>query len=744
MKLCPLCEAGYPDELATCPVHGGWLSEIRDLKPGMLVRGTYRILGKLNQGGMGQVYVARHTLLNEPQVLKFLSKELSSDAKWTNRFLREIRTLRQIRHKNVVTAGNLEPAEDGTLFFSMEFVDGPDLLEFYRNAPKPFDVALALTIIRGAAEGLGAAHAAGVVHRDIKPENILIAHENGELVPKIADFGIVATKDVSRITQSGVGLFTPQFAAPEQWLGTPTSELDGRTDLYALGGVLFELLTGRCAFQSENIQAWAQDHLNTPPPAPSALRPELADWRGLDEFVLRLLAKDRDDRPRDVDAALRLLSRIEYVPAQPVAPEMPSTEAELALAAAIEMPQPAGSSSPQPAEPEAEELQPAAVEAAGAAPARPALEPAATRRLLPGPMPIWPPIEPPSTRRHRIIFRDSEAETAVAETEAPPAASRSYAFTILAAAAVLLMIAAGVRSMMVAPVSSQVLREQHDAIVALAFSPSGLNLASASRDNTVQFWSVSDDRPLGTLDAATAAVAYSPNGQIIATGMADHTIDLWDSTRDVVLATLQGHNAAVSALAFSPDGHTLASGSWDRTVNLWDAGSGRLEHTLRGSGGPVLAVAYSPDGRILASAGGDQLVRFWDPSSGVPLRTLAGHTGTIRAIAFTPNGRLLASSGDDQTIRLWDAASGNLRRILPAHSGAIFSIAVSSDGRTLASADAYGTVKLWDIASGQLLRTLKGHTGPVLSVAFSPFGNILASAGADKTIRLWNVGAIRQ
>ena len=195
MKLCPRCEAGYPDGFTTCPIHGVLLGEIRDLKPGMLIRHTYRIVRKLGQGGMGAVYLADHILLAEPQVLKFLSSELSQDQDLTGRFLREVRMLRQIRHKNVVNAGNLEPAEDGTLFFSMEFVDGPDLRTFVSQSPQPFDVALALEITRGIAEGLGAAHEKGMVHRDIKPENILMGHENGAWVPKIADFGIVATRD---------------------------------------------------------------------------------------------------------------------------------------------------------------------------------------------------------------------------------------------------------------------------------------------------------------------------------------------------------------------------------------------------------------------------------------------------------------------------------------------------------------------------------------------------------------------
>ena len=313
MKVCSQCDTGYPESHTTCPTHGGVLSEIRDLRPGMLVRNTYRIVRKLGQGGMGAVYLAQHTLMDEPQALKFLSSELSQDEAFTSRFLREVRTLRQVRHKNVVDAGNLEPAEDGTLFFPMEFVDGPDLRHFLHQAPKPFDVGLALFITRGIAEGLGAAHAKGMVHRDIKPENILMARDGDTWVPKIADFGIVATRELSQHTQTGSLLLTPFYAAPEQWLGTRASELDGRTDLYALGGVLYEMLTGRKVFDAENYHGWAQQHLNALPQPPSDLRPDLANWPGLDALVLRLLAKNREQRPKDVAELIRLLDAVVFV-----------------------------------------------------------------------------------------------------------------------------------------------------------------------------------------------------------------------------------------------------------------------------------------------------------------------------------------------------------------------------------------------------------------------------------------------
>ncbi|MGB8261773.1 MAG: serine/threonine-protein kinase, partial [Terracidiphilus sp.] len=315
MKYCPHCRTGFPDHLENCPTHGILLSEILDLKPGMLIRGTYRIVRKLGEGGMGSVYLADHTLMEEPRALKFLSRQWAGDQGFTARFRREVKTLHQIRHPHVVDSGDLELAEDNSLFFAMEFVDGPDLREFMTRALRPFDVGLALELARGIAKGLGAAHSRGMVHRDIKPENILLAREADRWVPKIADFGIVATKEASTTrTRTGASLLTWAYAAPEQWRGLRSAELDGRTDLYALGGVLFEMLTGRQAFDAESYEGWAEEHKFTAPPAPSRLRPELGAWIGLEALVLKLLAKERDDRPRNVAEVLAALDGIERAP----------------------------------------------------------------------------------------------------------------------------------------------------------------------------------------------------------------------------------------------------------------------------------------------------------------------------------------------------------------------------------------------------------------------------------------------
>jgi serine/threonine protein kinase/Flp pilus assembly protein TadD len=316
MKYCPQCTTGFPDHVDSCPTHNGMLSEIIDLKPGMLIRGTYRIVRKLGEGGFGAVYLAEQTLMDgELRTIKFLSRQWTRDEAFTARFRREVRALRQLRHKNIVDCGDLERAEDDSLFFSMEFVDGPDLRDFLHQAPAPVDVGLAISMVRGIAAGLEAAHARKMVHRDIKPDNVLLMRDGDGWIPKIADFGIVATKESAAVhTMTGSSLLTMAYAAPEQWLGMRAAELDGRTDLYALGGVFYEMLTGRTVFEAESYEGWAREHLNTAPRPPSEVRPDLLQWRGLDALVIQLLAKDRADRPNDVAEVLRLLDAVKYVP----------------------------------------------------------------------------------------------------------------------------------------------------------------------------------------------------------------------------------------------------------------------------------------------------------------------------------------------------------------------------------------------------------------------------------------------
>jgi serine/threonine protein kinase len=312
MKTCPLCETAYPSHHTNCPTDGALLIESRQLEPGTVIRGKYRIERQLGRGGMGTVYLAEHILLGRQRALKFISSDLSQDATFLRRFRREAQAATQLQHPNVVQVVDLDQSEDGSPYMAMEYVEGPDLR--HALAAGAFPVERALAIARGIAQGLGEAHAKGIIHRDVKPENILLAGGNGvPEIPKLLDFGIAAMKESTTAASRTHGLMlTPQYASPEQWKGMASELLDGRADLYALGGVLNEMLTGQTSYHSHNTEGWMYQHLQEQPQPPSQLRPELANWPGLDDLVLRLLAKDREQRPRDAADLVRMLDAVQY------------------------------------------------------------------------------------------------------------------------------------------------------------------------------------------------------------------------------------------------------------------------------------------------------------------------------------------------------------------------------------------------------------------------------------------------
>jgi serine/threonine-protein kinase len=318
MKTCPQCNTDYPDQHTNCPTDGETLIVSQELSPGSVVIGKYRIVEKLGQGGMGVVYLAEYMAMDDLKVaLKFLAAGKSHNPEHFKRFQSEAKASFSLRHPNIVQAWDLDHTEDGSWFIAMDYVEGKSLQTALDEERHGFDIPWALELTRGIAAGLGAAHAKGMVHRDIKPENILLAHDGAGWIPKIADFGIVATKESTRTpTQAGISLMTKPYAAPEQFFGWPSTKLDGRTDLYALGGVLFEMLTGERVFDADSYEGWAAQHINVTPRLPSTLRPELANWTGLDGLVMRLLAKDRDNRPRDAEALIHLLDDVRSGPVQ--------------------------------------------------------------------------------------------------------------------------------------------------------------------------------------------------------------------------------------------------------------------------------------------------------------------------------------------------------------------------------------------------------------------------------------------
>ncbi|WP_308257133.1 nSTAND1 domain-containing NTPase [Saccharothrix luteola] len=273
-----------------------------------------------------------------------------------------------------------------------------------------------------------------------------------------------------------------------------------------------------------------------------------------------------------------------------------------------------------------------------------------------------------------------------------------------------------------------------DSVNAVAASPDGLLLATASSDRTIRLTEVTDPhhpRQAGTLPATAHAVAFSPDGRTLAAG-GDGAVLRWDVAGLNPLPGLTGGPGAVTSVAFSPDSRTLAA-STDHTVRLWDLRTG-TSTTLTGHTGTVTSVAFSPDGRTLASAGTDHTLRLWDSTTGGST-VLAGHTDEVTAVAFGP--AVLASAGADHTVRLWDL-TGTPLSVAQGHTDAVRTVAF--DGGTLVSGGVDASVRVWNVDDPRQpreLTSLAGHTGAVTSSAFT--GGTLATAGSDHTTRLWDL-----
>jgi serine/threonine protein kinase len=292
---------------------------------GREVGGRYRILTKLGEGGMGAVYRAEQISLKRIVALKVLKPELSSEPGLVRRFNAEATLAAKLNHPNTVTLFDFGQDDDGALFIAMEYIEGKSLRQvLVKEGPLPPDRALAIT--SQICNSLSDAHATGIVHRDLKPDNVMLFVRGRQTeAVSVLDFGIAKLRDEhgnitqQPMTQAGDILGTPQYMAPEQIRG---DRVDSRTDVYALGVMLYEMMTARLPFEGATVMALLSKHLTDIPIAPTARRPELAIPEPISQLIMRCLAKSPDDRPRTMDEIEQFLASI--FPARSMAGQSPT------------------------------------------------------------------------------------------------------------------------------------------------------------------------------------------------------------------------------------------------------------------------------------------------------------------------------------------------------------------------------------------------------------------------------------
>jgi serine/threonine protein kinase len=673
---------------------------------------------------MGKVYRARDPVLDRFVALKTVAPGLLANQDTLARFQREARAAAKLQHPNVVTI--FELGETGsTVYIAMELLEGMDLSQVMVPQDR-FSLDEKIRIMVDVCRGLDYAHKQGVIHRDVKPANIRVGRDG---TVKILDFGIARLVD-STMTQTGLVLGTPSYIAPEVLEG---GRVDHRTDMWAVGVILYEMLAGRRPYESKTITGLVYQIVHAPlPPIEAKALPE-----ALLAAVTKALARDPRERFRDMAEMGRALQSA-FGLSGPVEPDLDPVVRQRAYERNYE------DARRRLAENDLTGALAAARRAQSLDPTRTAivaLIEAIESRLLSG-----------ETRPPALSDADGEAtrlseRTLLSGRPAPlvPASPPEPKKPLPTAALSELRLR-----------GAAVFRElatfgEPPATQAVALSPVKDVLAVSGSDGAIRLWDLYSRTKALTLrtdmhrrtghDALALSLAWSPDGALLASGHVDGGVHVWDVERGEEVPVKLRHDALVGALAFSPDGSTLATGCMDSNLRLWDVGAalaGQARRELLRQPAGVTALAYAGGGEWLVTGHVNRILRMLDATTGRLLATLRGPEALVSLLCLSPDGHHLAVASHDRSIRLFDLATREQVGVVAGHRKPATSLSFFADGTHLATVAQDNSVQLWDLEAHAPLAALWGPSEESFTgVTLFGGGHHIAVALGDGRIRVW-------